>query len=84
MHIEKNVFENFFHTIMNVKGKTKDDLRSRKDIEYYCNRPELKINPIRPNFKVLACYELDRTRCIKLLEWVDSLRFPDGIASNMK
>ncbi|XP_057251810.1 uncharacterized protein LOC130591880 [Beta vulgaris subsp. vulgaris] len=32
MHIEKNVFDNVFHTIMDVKGKTKDDLKMSSNI----------------------------------------------------
>ena len=32
MHIEKNVFENIFNTVMDVKGKTKDNIKSRLDI----------------------------------------------------
>ncbi|KAL9665694.1 hypothetical protein QQ045_000013 [Rhodiola kirilowii] len=40
MHIETNVFENLFNTIMDVKGKTKDDrVKCRKDIKLYCRRP---------------------------------------------
>jgi len=36
MHIEKNVFEQIVNTIMNVKGKYKDDINSRKDLATYC------------------------------------------------
>ncbi|CAM8902015.1 unnamed protein product [Rhodiola kirilowii] len=44
MHIEKNVFENLFNTIMDVKGKTKyDGVKCRKDIGLYCRRPELEL-----------------------------------------
>ena len=32
MHIEKNVFENIFNTVMDVKGKTKDNIKARLDI----------------------------------------------------
>ena len=45
MHNEKNVFDNVFNTVLNVKGKTKDDLKSRHDIEAICNRPELHMKP---------------------------------------
>ena len=45
MHNEKNVFDNVFNTILNVKGKTKDDLKSRRDIEELCKRPELHMKP---------------------------------------
>ncbi|GKF12485.1 transposon, En/Spm-like protein, partial [Tanacetum coccineum] len=36
MHIEKNVFENVFNTVMDVKGKTKDNVKSRQDMKVYC------------------------------------------------
>ena len=32
MHIEKNMFENIFNMIMDVKGKTKDNIKTRMDI----------------------------------------------------
>jgi hypothetical protein len=32
MHIEKNMFENIFNMIMDVKGKTKDNIKARMDI----------------------------------------------------
>lgn len=35
MHIEKNVFENIFNTLLDVKGKSKDNGNARKDIELY-------------------------------------------------
>jgi hypothetical protein len=38
MHIEKNMFENIFNTIMYVKGKTKDNIKARMDIALFCHR----------------------------------------------
>jgi len=32
MHIEKNMFENIFNTVMDVKGKTKENIKARMDI----------------------------------------------------
>ena len=29
MHMEKNMFENIFNTVMDVKGKTKDNIKAR-------------------------------------------------------
>jgi hypothetical protein len=43
MHIEKNVFENIFNTIMDVKGKTKDNIKARLDIALYCNRKNMEL-----------------------------------------
>jgi hypothetical protein len=36
MHNEKNVFDNVFNTVMDVKGKIKDNLKTRRDLEMYC------------------------------------------------
>ena len=43
MHIEKNVFENIFNTVMDVKGKIKDNIKSRLDIALYCNRKNMEL-----------------------------------------
>jgi hypothetical protein len=32
MHIEKNVIDNILGTILDIKGKTKDNLQARKDL----------------------------------------------------
>ena len=83
MHNEKNVFDNVFNTILNVKGKTKDDLKSRRDIEELCKRPELHMKP-NDSKKPKACYELDNNQVKAVLKWVEGLRFPDGISSNLR
>ncbi|KAL0405750.1 UNVERIFIED_CONTAM: hypothetical protein Slati_3888900 [Sesamum latifolium] len=33
MHIEKNIFDNIFNTIMNIKKKTKDNLNACRDLK---------------------------------------------------
>jgi hypothetical protein len=43
MHIEKNVFENIFNTVMDVKGKTKDNNKSRLDVALFCNRKNMEL-----------------------------------------
>jgi hypothetical protein len=43
MHIEKNVFENIFNTIMDVKGKTKDNIKARLDVALFCNRKNMEL-----------------------------------------
>jgi len=37
MHIEKNVFENIFNIVMDVKGKTKDNIKARLDVVLFYN-----------------------------------------------
>ncbi|KAL0328155.1 UNVERIFIED_CONTAM: hypothetical protein Scaly_2248100 [Sesamum calycinum] len=41
MHIEKNVFHNIFNTVMDIKGKTKDNMNAHRDLKIICNHPEL-------------------------------------------
>jgi len=43
MHIEKNVFENIFNTIMDVKGKKKNNIKARLDIALFCNRKNMEL-----------------------------------------
>jgi hypothetical protein len=43
MHIEKNVFDNIFNTIMDVKEKTKDNIKARLDIALFCNRKNMEL-----------------------------------------
>jgi len=43
MHIKKNVFENIFNTVMDMKGKTKDNIKARLDITLYCNRKNMEL-----------------------------------------
>jgi hypothetical protein len=34
MHIKKNMFENIFNMVMDVKGKKKDNMKARMDIPF--------------------------------------------------
>jgi hypothetical protein len=43
MHIEKNVFENIFNTVMDMKGKTKDNITALMDITLFCNRKNMEL-----------------------------------------
>ncbi|CAM8892784.1 unnamed protein product [Rhodiola kirilowii] len=85
MHIEKNVFENIFNTVMNVKGRTKDNgVRCRNDIANYCRRPELELRFNRGRFVAnKAKYSLSTEEQIAVLQWIRALHFPDGFASNL-
>ena len=38
MHIEKNMFENVFNTVMNVPSKTNDTMKSTEELNHYCYR----------------------------------------------
>ena len=36
IHIEKNMFENIFNIVMDVKGKIKDNIKFRLDMVLFC------------------------------------------------
>jgi hypothetical protein len=41
MHIEKNVFDNVWNTVMDIPKRTKDNAKSRFDLANICDRPKL-------------------------------------------
>lgn len=43
MHIEKNFCDNIINTVMDVPGKTKDDVKARLDMADMCDRAELNV-----------------------------------------
>ncbi|XP_020550342.1 uncharacterized protein LOC110012142 [Sesamum indicum] len=72
MHIEKNVFDNIFNTIMDVKDKTKDNVRSRKDLELYCSRTEMHLfeGANGKIYKPKAPYTLTKAQKKELCSWI--------------
>ena len=42
MHIEKNVCDSIIGTLLNIEGKTKDNLNSRLDLQAMVIRRQLK------------------------------------------
>nr|GEU46707.1 hypothetical protein [Tanacetum cinerariifolium] len=84
MRIEKNVFENVFNTVMDVKGKTKDNIKSREDLKRYCKRPNL--NMFTQGSKLMkpkAQFALSKSEIRTICEWIKQLKFPDGYSSNI-
>ena len=84
MHIEKNVFENIFNYIMDVKEKTKDNIKAILDIALLCNRQNMELvcdesRVIKPR----ASFMLEENTQLLVYKWLKSLHFPDGHASNI-
>ncbi|XP_073137252.1 uncharacterized protein [Henckelia pumila] len=85
MHIEKNVFESLINTLMNVKGKTKDNVAARLDMLQMGVRPEL-----RPEFGEKKTY-LPPSACsftkkekLQVCQSLMDIKVPEGYSSNMK
>ncbi|WMV19708.1 hypothetical protein MTR67_013093, partial [Solanum verrucosum] len=81
MHIEKNVFDNVFNTVLNIVDKTKDNSQSRLDMVNYCDRPQLAKDSNGKYPK--AVYTIDKEEKAILFNWVKDLKFPDGYVSNL-
>nr|XP_016454527.1 PREDICTED: uncharacterized protein LOC107778742 [Nicotiana tabacum] len=84
MHIEKNVCDNILGTILNVKGKTKDTIKARLDLQAMNIRKEL--HPIKSGDKYelpTACYTLSLEEKNKFLRFLKNLTVPDGYLSNI-
>lgn len=83
MHIEKNIFDNIMNTILNVKGKTKDNLKSILDLPDICARESLHVDG-RGRLP-MPIYRLDAAAKQEFFDWIiDSVKFPDGYASNLR
>jgi hypothetical protein len=72
MHIEKNVMDNILGTILDIKGKTKDNLQARQDLQEMSLRPKLYpyIGDDKRMYLPLACHTMlteDKTSFLQVL-----------------
>ncbi|XP_020887737.1 uncharacterized protein LOC110230090 [Arabidopsis lyrata subsp. lyrata] len=82
MHIEKNFFDNIINTILNVPGKTKDNVKSRMDLPDICAREDLHL--LADGVGPIPIWRLDASKKTKFFQWIiDDVKFPDGYASNL-
>ena len=64
MHIEKKVFDNIFNTILNFKGRSKDNAKSRADLQLYYKRNELDRDLSLVNIqKLVILWIKDKKKC---------------------
>ncbi|CAL8988565.1 unnamed protein product [Prunus brigantina] len=84
MHVEKNVFDTLVGTILDIEGKTKDTIKARLDLERMGIRRGLWMN--RDSDKArrdLAFFSMKPNDKKEFLQFVSSVKFPDGYASNI-
>ncbi|XP_012853199.1 PREDICTED: uncharacterized protein LOC105972765 [Erythranthe guttata] len=84
IHVEKNVCESIFGTLLNQKGKTKDGLKSRKDLEEMQIRRDLHPQK-RGNRLYLPTtpHTLSKTEKQFFCRRLYNLKLPDGYGSNI-
>nr|AAK13155.1 putative transposase [Oryza sativa Japonica Group]AAP54277.1 transposon protein, putative, CACTA, En/Spm sub-class [Oryza sativa Japonica Group] len=87
MHNEKNVVEAIFNTCFDIPDQTKDNVKARLDQAALCNRPELNLVQKHASsqwVKPRADFCLNRAQKKEVLEWFQTLKFPDGYGSNLR
>ena len=86
MHIEKNVSESLYGTLLNILGKTKDGLKSRMDLHSLKIRKELAPNYSNNNRIKLppASYTLTREEKKSFCKALHNIKVLDGYSSNLK
>jgi len=84
MHVEKNFCNNIINTVMDVPGKTKDDVKARLDMAEMCNRSELDLRHgvNGRTLKLKASYALSLDKWKGVCEWVQQLMMPDATTKN--
>jgi hypothetical protein len=87
MHIEKNVAEALWATMMDISDKSKDNVKARVDLATLCDRPSQEMQPPagRKNWsRPTADFVLARKHRREVLEWIKTLMFLDGYAANLR
>ncbi|KAI0516679.1 hypothetical protein KFK09_009356 [Dendrobium nobile] len=85
MHIEKNFLDNIFNTIMDVKGKSKDNVKAMMDIKEFCRRKNLELVTTTDGklMKPKAPYSFTLEQKRMICQWFKGLKMPDGYGSNI-
>ncbi|XP_073036927.1 uncharacterized protein [Primulina eburnea] len=85
MHIEKNVCESICGTLLNIEGKTKDNIKSRLDLQEIGIRSAL--HPIEKGssrvYMPPACYSMGKNEKGTFCKALKKVKVPDGYASNI-
>ncbi|WVZ58128.1 hypothetical protein U9M48_008432 [Paspalum notatum var. saurae] len=86
MHLKKNMFDSTICTLMDVKGKTKDVLKSRRDLVNMKIKSELHlVEQGNGKFKLpAASYNLTLDEKRELCMCLRSLKVPTGLSSNIR
>ncbi|CAL2229846.1 unnamed protein product [Prunus armeniaca] len=84
MHVEKNVFDTLLGTILDIEGKTKDTIKARLDLERMGIRRGLWMNrDVDKTRRDLVFFAMKPNDKKDFLQFVSSVKFPDGYASNI-
>ncbi|CAE6114411.1 unnamed protein product [Arabidopsis arenosa] len=72
----------FINTLLNVQGKTKDNIKSRLDLQEHCNRKELHLTP--DGKAPIPIFRLKHDAKEVFLRWLQKdVKFSDGYSSSL-
>jgi hypothetical protein len=85
MHIKKNVMDNILRTLLDIKGKSKDNLQGRQDLQEMGLRPKLHpyIDDDRRTYLPPAPHTMSTEDKTAFLQVLQDVRVPDSYASNI-
>ncbi|KAL4035831.1 hypothetical protein IC575_004538 [Cucumis melo] len=85
MHIEKNVCMNLLGTLLDIPGKSKDGLQSRRDLEQLGIRSELVLKVVgNRTYTPPACYTLSKSEKRTICQSLSKMKVLEGYSSNIK
>ena len=86
MHIEKNICESIYKTLLNIPGKTKDGIKSRWDLKVLKILKKLTYDVKENNRTFLppACYTLTKEEKKRFCKALKNIKVPVGYSSNIK
>ena len=84
MHIKKNICQAILGTYLGIPGKTKDTITGRLDLEYMGIRKNLHLKRDGNSYSVPhAPYVMNKNQKVAFCDFLRSIKFPDGYASNL-
>jgi hypothetical protein len=85
MHVEKNISESTFGTMLGFDGKNKDTDKARMDLEKMNIREmlHLEVLPDRSCRKPRAIFSLNTAERDGFYDFLKSVKYPDGYAANI-
>ena len=86
MHVEKNVFDSLFGTLLDISGKTKDTLNAWLDLEEMNLRKKLHYIQLDNGKKKLptACYTMSKKEKIGMCRCLRDVKVLTGYSSNTR
>ncbi|WVZ00727.1 hypothetical protein V8G54_026796 [Vigna mungo] len=85
MHIEKNIFDSVIGTLLNVPGKSKDDIKARLNLVQM--RIQTELAPIKKGKRQYlppTAHTLSRKEKVVFCKFLQGVKVPQGYSSNIR